>query len=150
MYAEASLALKTLNTDSDGNIKREPVYYITTAFKGLLGKILSNFFAVICVLALGFMECMVKANSISNSLQVAFNIPSWQVGVNLYCLVLLVCYLKTKHITNCLTSTQKKGHKKCPKNPTITNHIFNTFIEFCLPKGFRSMLIEFLLLQQSK
>ena len=83
IYAEASLALKTRSIDSDGNIKGGPVYYITTAFKGTFGKFLSNFFAVACILALGFMGCMVQANSISNSLQEAFKIPSWQVGVAL-------------------------------------------------------------------
>ena len=81
IYAEASLALKTRSIDSDGNIKGGPVYYITTAFKGLFGKFLSGFFAVANILALGFMGCMVQANSISHSLQEAFKIPSWQVGI---------------------------------------------------------------------
>ena len=83
IYAEASLAIKTRSIDDDGNIKGGPVYYINTAFKGRFGKFLSGFFAIACILALGFMGCMVQANSISLSLQEAFNIPSWQVGVAL-------------------------------------------------------------------
>ena len=81
IYAEASLAVKTRTTDEEGNIKGGPVYYITTAFKGVFGKILSNFFAVAIILALGFMGCMVQANSISYSVQEAFKIPSWEVGI---------------------------------------------------------------------
>ena len=83
IYAEASLAIKTRSVDSEGNIKGGPVYYITTAFKNKFGKFLAGFFAVAIILALGFMGCMVQANSISTSLQEAFNIPSWQVGVAL-------------------------------------------------------------------
>lgn len=89
IYAEASLALKTSSTDEEGNIKGGPVYYITTAFNGKFGKFLSNFFAVACILALGFMGCMVQANSISNSLQEAFKIPSWQVGI----VLVIICSL---------------------------------------------------------
>lgn len=83
IYAEASLAVKTRTIDDDGSIKGGPVYYISTAFKGLFGKILSNFFAVAIILALGFMGCMVQANSIGYSIQEAFKIPSWCVGIAL-------------------------------------------------------------------
>ena len=87
IYAEASLAVKTRTADKDGNIKGGPVYYITTAFKGIFGKILSYFFAVASILALGFMGGMVQANSISYSIQEAFKIPSWEVGI----VLVIVC-----------------------------------------------------------
>lgn len=87
IYAEASLAIKTRVVDADGNINGGPVYYIITAFKGLFGKFLSNFFAIATVLALGFMGCMVQANSISYSLQEAFKIPSWEVGI----ILVIIC-----------------------------------------------------------
>ena len=54
-----------------------PVYYITTAFKGGLGKFLAGFFAVAIILALGFMGCMVQSNSIGSTFSTAFGIPGW-------------------------------------------------------------------------
>jgi len=81
IYAEATLALKTRIIENDGHIKGGPVYYITTAFKGKFGKFLAGFFAVAITLALGFMGCMVQSNSIAHSMQTAFNIPTWIIGV---------------------------------------------------------------------
>ena len=81
IYAEATLAQKTRIVEPDGNIKGGPVYYITTAFKGGFGKFLAGFFAVSIILALGFMGCMVQSNSIGSTMQTAFGIPSWIVGI---------------------------------------------------------------------
>ena len=81
IYAEATLAIKTRQKDAQGNIKGGPVYYITTAFKGGFGKFLAGFFAVAIILALGFMGCMVQSNSIGSTMQSAFGIPSWVVGL---------------------------------------------------------------------
>ena len=55
--------------------------YITTAFKGKFGKFLAGFFAVAITLALGFMGCMVQSNSIGATVETAFGIPSWVVGI---------------------------------------------------------------------
>ena len=81
IYAEATLAQKTRIVEPDGNIKGGPVYYITTAFKGGFGKFLAGFFAVSIILALGFMGCMVQSNSIGSTIQTAFGVPSWIVGI---------------------------------------------------------------------
>ncbi len=81
IYAEATLALKTREIDADGTIHGGPVYYIRRAFSGAFGKFLAGFFAVAITLALGFMGCMVQANSIGSTLETAFGIPSWIVGV---------------------------------------------------------------------
>ena len=81
IYAEATLAVKTRQTDKDGSIKGGPVYYITTAFKGKFGKFLAGFFAVAIVLALGFMGCMVQSNSIGSTIESAFGVPTWIVGI---------------------------------------------------------------------
>ena len=81
IYAEATLAIQTRQTDADGNIHGGPVYYITTAFKGRFGKFLAGFFAVAIILALGFMGCMVQSNSIGSTFETAFGIPAWLVGV---------------------------------------------------------------------
>ena len=81
IYAEAVLAQKTRIVGADGEIKGGPVYYITTAFKGGFGKFLAGFFAVSIILALGFMGCMVQSNSIGSTMETAFGIPSWILGV---------------------------------------------------------------------
>ena len=81
IYAEATLAQKTRIEDPDGTVRGGPVYYITTAFKGGFGKFLAGFFAVAIVLALGFMGCMVQSNSIGSTMNTAFGIPTWVVGV---------------------------------------------------------------------
>lgn len=87
IYAEATLAVKTRVRDSNGEIHGGPVYYITTAFKGKFGKFLAGFFAIAIILALGFMGCMVQSNSISASMQTAFGVPSWIIGI----LLVVVC-----------------------------------------------------------
>ena len=82
IYAEATLAQKT-RVVRDGNIYGGPVYYITEAFKGKLGRFLAVFFAVAMILALGFMGSMVQSNSIGSTFETAFGIPAWILGVAL-------------------------------------------------------------------
>ena len=81
IYAEATLAQKTRVTDAEGNIQGGPVYYIQTAFKGKFGTFLAGFFSIAIILALGFFGCMVQSNSIGSTIQMAFGIPSWVVGI---------------------------------------------------------------------
>ena len=90
IYAEATLALKTRVVDEDGNVHGGPVYYIRTAFHGGLGRFLAGFFAVAIILALGFMGCMVQANSISSTFETAFGIPGWIIGLILVVLCAIV------------------------------------------------------------
>ena len=82
IYAEAVLAQKT-RVVKDGEVLGGPVYYITHAFKGGLGKFLAGFFAIAITIALGFFGCMVQSNSIGSTIQTAFGIPSWIVGIAL-------------------------------------------------------------------
>ena len=81
IYAEATLAIKTRIQHADGSICGGPVYYIRKAFHGKLGRFLAAFFAIAIVFALGFMGCMVQANSISSTFETAFHIPSWLFGI---------------------------------------------------------------------
>ena len=81
IYAEATLAQKTRVTDAEGNIQGGPVYYIQTAFKGKFGTFLAGFFSIAIILALGFFGGMVQSNSIGSTIQMAFGIPSWIVGI---------------------------------------------------------------------
>ncbi len=92
IYAEATLAVDTRQTDKDGHIHGGPVYYITTAFKGIFGKFLAGFFAIAIILALGCMGCMVQSNSISYTIQEAFNIPCWCVGLVLVILCAIIFF----------------------------------------------------------
>ena len=87
IYAEATLAQKTRVTDAEGNIQGGPVYYIQTAFNGKVGKFLAGFFSIAIILALGFFGCMVQSNSIGSTIQMAFGIPSWVVGI----ILVIIC-----------------------------------------------------------
>lgn len=80
-YAEAVMAQKTRVVDEDGTVHGGPVYYITAAFKGKGGKFLAGFFAVAIILALGFMGCMVQSNSIAETMNNAFGVPTWFIGI---------------------------------------------------------------------
>ena len=81
IYAEAVLAQKTRITDPDGTIHGGPVYYIKQAFPNWLGTLLAVFFAVAIIISLGFMGCMVQANSIGETCCNAFGVKAWQVGL---------------------------------------------------------------------
>ena len=81
IYAEAVLAQKTRIKDEDGTIHGGPVYYIKRAFPGTAGTLLAGFFAVAIIVSLGFMGCMVQANSIGETCRNAFNVPTWIVGI---------------------------------------------------------------------
>ncbi len=81
IYAEAVLAQKTRVVQADGTVQGGPVYYIRAAFKGTFGKILAGFFAVAITLALGFMGAMVQSNSIGSTMNTAFHIPAWVIGL---------------------------------------------------------------------
>ena len=83
IYAEATLAQQTRETDANGSIHGGPVYYIKRAFKGKLGKFLAGFFAVATIIALGFIGSMVQSNSIAESISSITGAPEygWIVGV---------------------------------------------------------------------
>ncbi len=81
IYAEATLAQETRIKDEQGNIHGGPVYYIKKAFPNGFGKFLAGFFAVATILALGFMGSMVQSNSIAESMNTAFGIPTYIVGI---------------------------------------------------------------------
>ncbi len=90
IYAEATLAVKTRQEGEDGAIKGGPVYYITAAFQGGFGKFLAGFFAIALTLALGFFGCMVQSNSIGSTMETAFGIPAWIVGLVLVAICVFI------------------------------------------------------------
>jgi AGCS family alanine or glycine:cation symporter len=81
IYAEAVLAQETRVVDENGEVHGGPVYYIKRAFKGKFGTFLAVFFSIAAILALGFMGSMVQSNSIAESMNTAFGVPGWIVGL---------------------------------------------------------------------
>lgn len=81
IYAEATLAQATKTKDEAGETVGGPVYYIKRAFTGTFGKVLAALFSVFAVLALGWMGAMVQSNSIGESMNNAFGIPTWVTGI---------------------------------------------------------------------
>lgn len=85
IYAEATLA-QEYKTTKDGEVTGGPIYYIRAAFKGTFGNTLAAIFAVLIILALGFMGNMVQSNSIGAAFSEVFtarniNIPPVAVGI---------------------------------------------------------------------
>ena len=78
IYAEALLAQKFRSTDKDGQAVGGPAYYIE---KGLHCKWLARVFAVLLVLALGFMGNMVQSNSIAVAFETSLGVPTWVGGL---------------------------------------------------------------------
>ena len=89
IYAEAVLAQKT-RIIKDGEVLGGPVYYINHAFPGKLGKFLAGFFVIAITFALGFFGCMVQSNSIGSTIETAFGIPGWIVGIALVVICALI------------------------------------------------------------
>lgn len=104
IYTEAVLAQATRVKNEVGEVLGGPVYYITHAFKGGLGKFLAGFFAIAITLALGFFGCMVQSNSIGSSMNTAFGIPTWIVGV----VLVIICGLIFLGGTQRLASVTEK------------------------------------------
>ena len=100
IYAEAVLAHKTRVKGEDGTYRGGPVYYIKTAFKGKFGKFLAGFFAVAIILALGFFGATVQASSISSTMNTAFGIPMWVVGLVIALIVGVIIIGGAKRISS--------------------------------------------------
>ena len=90
IFGEAVLAQKYKQVGADGEITGGPVYYIRAAFKGTFGKVLAGIFAVLIILALGFMGNAVQSNSIAAAFHTAFGVPQAAVGVVVALIALFV------------------------------------------------------------
>lgn len=90
IFGEAVLAQKYKQVGSDGEITGGPVYYIRAAFKGTFGKVLAGIFAVLIILALGFMGNAVQSNSIAAAFHTAFGVQQAAVGVVVALIALFV------------------------------------------------------------
>lgn len=86
IFVEAVLAQK-YRERQDGELVSGPAYYISKGFKeknmGGLGTFLASVFAILIVLALGFIGNMTQSNSIASVMTEAFNIEPIYVGIGL-------------------------------------------------------------------
>ena len=81
IYGEAVLA-QLFKTKVDGEVTGGPAYYIKNGLKNKkVSSFLAAFFAVSCILALGFMGNIVQANSISDAFSNAFGVPPLIIGI---------------------------------------------------------------------
>ena len=90
IFAEAIMAQKYKQVREDGVVTGGPVYYIKAAFKGSFGKVLAGIFAVLIILALGFMGNAVQSNSIASAFHTAFGVPQWIMGLLIAIVALFV------------------------------------------------------------
>ncbi|MBU3877076.1 sodium:alanine symporter family protein [Faecalicatena sp. AGMB00832] len=91
IYAEAMMAQKYKVVGKDGAVTGGPVYYIRAAFHdNAFGKALAGIFAVLIILALGFMGNAVQSNSIGDAFHGAFGINPIIVGVIIAILAFLI------------------------------------------------------------
>ena len=77
IFGEAVLAQK-YNEEIDGETTGGPAYYLA---KGVNSKFLAGAFAVLIILALGFVGNMVQSNSISDVMYTAFGINKLAIGI---------------------------------------------------------------------
>ena len=98
IYAEAIMAQKYKQVGAAGEVTGGPVYYIREAFSGSLGKALAAVFAVLIILALGFMGNAVQSNSIAAAFNTAFGVPQIAMGLIVAAIALFVFIGGTQRI----------------------------------------------------
>ena len=95
IFSEAVLAQEYREV-RDGQVVGGPAYYI---HRGLKSKKLAAFFSIAVIIALGFIGCMVQANSISIGLTSAFGMKDWTSGILIAALVAIVIVGGQKRVT---------------------------------------------------
>jgi len=95
VFSEAVLSQKYREI-RDGQVVGGPAYYIS---RGLKSRVLAIIFSVMVIVALGFIGCMVQANSISIGLANAFGMKGWVSGILIAVLVAVVIVGGQKRVT---------------------------------------------------
>lgn len=99
-YAECALAVKYRSTNEKGEFVGGPMYTIRNAFKHKgIAVFLAGAFAVFTVLASFGIGNLSQANSISESINNTFSVPTWITGIVLAVLVGLVIFGGIKAIS---------------------------------------------------
>ncbi|MGN1050796.1 MAG: alanine/glycine:cation symporter family protein [Acutalibacteraceae bacterium] len=97
-FAECALAVKYRTVNERGEMLGGPMYSIKAAFNDKLpGKILAVLFAVFAVLASFGIGNLTQANSISDSVNTTFSVPTWVTGLILtaFALAIILGGIKT-------------------------------------------------------
>lgn len=95
MWITAILGMSTISVEAilaqkyrekrDGQLVGGPAFYLSKGLKEKgfekFGKILAAIFAVLIIIALGFVGNMVQSNSISSAMASAFGVPSLFIGI---------------------------------------------------------------------
>lgn len=100
IYAEALLS-QVFKKKVEGEVTGGPAYYIEELFnKNFIAKFLAIFFAVSCILALGFMGNAVQANSIGVAFENSFFIPPYVTGIAIALLAGFVFFGGVKRVAS--------------------------------------------------
>lgn len=90
-YAESLLSVKYREINANGEMCGGPMYAIKNGFKNkTFAKILSTLFAIFTICASFGIGNLTQANSISSSINNAFDIPTFVTGILITLLVLMV------------------------------------------------------------
>lgn len=95
-FIEATLG-QVYKTKHDGQFRGGPAYYIE---KGLKAKWYAVLFAVVTVIATGFLLPGVQANSIASGVKNAFGISPWITGLALAAILAAIIFGGVKRIAN--------------------------------------------------
>lgn len=99
-YAECALAIKYRSVNENGEFVGGPMYTIRNAFKNKgIAVFLAGAFAVFTVVASFGIGNLSQANSISNSINETFSLPTWITGIVLAVLTGLIVFGGIKSIS---------------------------------------------------
>lgn len=96
-FVESTLA-QIYKQNEDNQYRGGPAYYIEKGLGGKLGKIYAAIFALVTILATGFLLPGIQSNSIAGSMTNSFPLPHWVIGAALVVLVGLVIFGGIKSI----------------------------------------------------
>jgi len=102
-FVESTLA-QIYKQNEDNQYRGGPAYYIEKGIGGKIGKIYAVIFALVTILATGFLLPGIQSNSIAGSMTNSFPMPHWVVGAGLVLLVGVVIFGGIKSIANVATA----------------------------------------------
>ncbi|AQL56560.1 alanine/glycine:cation symporter family protein [Abyssicoccus albus] len=98
-FIESTLA-QIYKKEDNGEYRGGPAYYIEQGIKGRVGKIYALIFALITIIATGFLLPSIQSNAISESVSNAFQISPWIIALITAIVVGLVIFGGIQAIAN--------------------------------------------------
>ncbi|MFC3420121.1 alanine/glycine:cation symporter family protein [Salinicoccus hispanicus] len=98
-FVESTLA-QIYKQNEDKQYRGGPAYYIEKGIGGRLGKVYAIVFALVTILATGFLLPGIQSNSIAGSMTNSFPVQHWVIGAALVVLVGLVIFGGIRSIAN--------------------------------------------------